>query len=92
MPPVAYHFRCIGKVQGVFYRASTKERAEILGVKGWVKNESNGDVTIHAEGEEQIVLYLYHWCKQGPVLARVDEVVKTNVEVEGFDEFEVRYL
>lgn len=92
MPQVAYHFRCIGKVQGVFYRASAKERAQILGVKGWVKNESNGNVTILAEGEEQSVMNLYHWCQQGPLLARVDEVIMTNVQVEGFDEFEVRYL
>lgn len=92
MSSVAFHFRCIGKVQGVFYRASTKERANLLGVKGWVKNESNGDVTIHAEGDEQTVMDLYTWCQEGPPLARVKEVIKTKVEVKDFEKFEVRYF
>lgn len=92
MPTVAYHLRCIGKVQGVYYRASTKERANLLGVKGWVKNESNGDVTIHAEGDEQIILDLYAWCLEGPPLAIVKEVVKTKVAIEHFGTFEVRYF
>ncbi len=92
MSSVAYQFRCLGKVQGVFYRASTKERAILLGVKGWVKNESNGDVMIHAEGDKQVVMDLYAWCKIGPPLARVEEVIKTKVEIEHFDQFEVRYF
>lgn len=92
MPTVAYHFRCIGKVQGVFYRASTKERANMLGVLGWVKNESNGDVSVHAEGEEQKVMELYEWCRQGPPLSLVDEVVLTEAKEEGFNKFEVRYF
>ena len=92
MSVVAYHFRCIGKVQGVFFRASTKECAQILGVKGWVKNESNGDVTVHAEGEEKLVLELFDWCQQGPPSAKVDEVIKNSVAVKDFVNFEVRYF
>lgn len=87
----AYQFRCIGKVQGVFYRASTKERAQQLGLKGWVRNEPNGDVMVHAEGEQQQVLELYQWCQEGPLLARVDEVIKTPATAEHCEQFEVRY-
>ena len=92
MSLVAFQFRCVGKVQGVFYRASTKQQADLLGIKGWVRNESNGDVTVYAEGEEQTVMKLYQWCLQGPPLARVQEVVKTATSLENFDRFEVRYF
>ena len=92
MKIVAYHLRCIGRVQGVFYRASTKEQAQRLGVKGWVKNESNGDVTVHAEGEEKTVMALYEWCQNGPPLAIVKEVVRKEAEIGHFKTFDVRYI
>ncbi|MDW3194500.1 MAG: acylphosphatase [Cytophagales bacterium] len=92
MPLVAFQFRCVGKVQGVFYRASTKQQADLLGIKGWVRNETNGDVSVHAEGEEQTVMKLYQWCLQGPPLARVQEVIKSATTLENFDRFEVRYF
>lgn len=92
MSIIAFQFRCLGKVQGVFYRASTKKQADLLGVKGWVRNEPNGDVTLHAEGEEDTVMKLYQWCLEGPPLARVQEVIKTATTPENFSQFEVRYF
>jgi acylphosphatase len=61
-------------VQGVFYRQSTREKAMALGIKGFVRNESNGDVYIEAEGEESLLKEFIEWCKIGPAKAKVTEV------------------
>ena len=61
-----------GKVQGVFFRASTKEKADALGVKGTIQNNADGSVTIEAEGEDQHLEQFVSWCRTGPRLARVD--------------------
>ena len=84
--------RCIGRVQGVFYRASTRDEAVRLGLKGWVKNERNGDVLIHAQGEMDKINQLIAWCKQGPPLAKVDDVKVEWVEGDPqYDSFNVTY-
>jgi acylphosphatase len=66
-----------GRVQGVSYRASTATEARRLGVVGWVKNRSDGDVELEAEGEAAKIAALLAWCENGPPIARV-----TNVAVE----------
>ena len=76
-----------GKVQGVFFRASTKEYADQLGVKGFVRNEPNGDVYVEAEGVEETLRSFEAWCKQGPRLARVDRVDVKAMEWIGFTDF-----
>ena len=80
-----------GKVQGVFFRAHTQEKAEQLGVKGWVMNARSGDVEAVFEGEEGKVKELIEYCRSGQPHARVD---KADIRVEGykgeFSEFEVR--
>jgi len=63
-----------GKVQGVFFRASAKAKADELGISGTVQNISNGQVYIEAEGENDKLLLFETWCKQGPPLAQVDYV------------------
>ncbi|HYG40399.1 MAG TPA: acylphosphatase [Cytophagales bacterium] len=63
-----------GKVQGVFYRASTEKKANELRVKGKVKNLPNGDVYIEAEGDEEKLSNFLAWCKQGPSQARVEKI------------------
>lgn len=86
----AKKIRCFGKVQGVFFRASTKSVAENLGLKGWVKNENDGTVLIHAEGDETKLEELYKWCKEGPEFASVKEVKVWDEKEEGLDFFEIR--
>jgi acylphosphatase len=63
-----------GRVQGVFYRQSTKDKAQSLGLSGWVKNEHNGNVLIEAAGARAGIEALIQWCQQGPPSARVDKV------------------
>lgn len=69
-----YEIRVTGKVQGVFFRASARDVAQSLGLRGRVRNEPDGSVYIEAEGEEQHLLEFTEWCKQGPPRARVSDV------------------
>jgi len=63
-----------GRVQGVFFRASTQREARRLGLSGWVKNRPDGSVEILAEGEELSIRELHGWAQKGPSAARVDKV------------------
>ncbi len=63
-----------GKVQGVYYRQTTREQALKLGLNGFVMNRDDGSVYLEAEGEEEALQQLADWCRKGPVLAKVTEV------------------
>ena len=63
-----------GKVQGVYYRASTVKQASALGLRGWVRNMPDGRVEFEAEGEDSEVRALLAWAAGGPTLARVDNI------------------
>ena len=79
-----------GRVQGVFFRASTRDRARELGVAGWVRNLKTGEVELRAEGAPGAVDELVQWCHDGPPAARVENVERREIEAEGFDGFDVR--
>lgn len=68
------HIIVNGLVQGVYFRAFTKETADRLGLSGWVRNLPNGSVEAIAEGEEQILKDFVSDLKKGSLKARVDEV------------------
>lgn len=76
-----------GKVQGVNYRASARGVALELGLLGYVKNLSNGDVYIVATGEEDQLKKLVKWCQRGPAPARVTDVVTADEPSQSFDSF-----
>lgn len=78
-----------GKVQGVFYRASTKDTANKLGIKGWVRNLPDGNVEIMATAEQQILYNFIMWCHQGPPKAIVDEVISEETEFRDFARFSI---
>ncbi|MES2425811.1 MAG: acylphosphatase [Bacteroidota bacterium] len=78
-----------GKVQGVFYRAATKAVADQLGVRGTIKNESNGDVFIEAEGESAMLDMFLDWCNEGPQDAEVATVETNEGELKNYRNFEV---
>ncbi|MDT8421664.1 MAG: acylphosphatase [Desulfuromonadales bacterium] len=63
-----------GRVQGVFFRQSTRETAVSLGATGWVRNLPDGSVAAVVEGPEIAVRQVIAWCRQGPAAARVDSV------------------
>ena len=67
-----------GRVQGVWFRSSTRDKARELGVNGYVRNLVSGDVEFVAEGDDLKVDRLIEWARRGPPLARVDDV-KVNV-------------
>lgn len=88
---VCYQIRVVGKVQGVFYRASTKTVADELGVKGWVKNEMDGSVLIEAEGTKDKLIDLMAWCKKGPLHAKVDSIERIEVDLKHHNVFLIRH-
>jgi len=86
------HVVISGRVQGVFFRAHTVEKADELGLTGWVKNTPDGTVEAVFEGEEGAVDEMLTWCHRGPALARVTKVEATHETFTGeFREFSIRY-
>jgi acylphosphatase len=69
-----------GRVQGVWFRASTAERAVALGLRGHAENRPDGSVLVHAAGPPEALDRLVEWLHRGPPMARVD-----TVEVESID-------
>ena len=79
-----------GRVQGVFFRDSTRRTAQSRGVAGWVRNRDDGTVEAHLEGEGDAVESVIAWARTGPRHADVDGVDVTEAEPEGLDGFEIR--
>ena len=73
-----------GKVQGVFFRDSTKEKADEINIRGTVENLENGDVFILAQGKKKALAEFIEWCKIGPEKAEVEEVQTEDVEDANF--------
>jgi acylphosphatase len=78
-----------GKVQGVFYRATAKDIADQLGIKGWVRNLPNNNVEITATAAEELLQEFIAWCKQGPPRAKVDGVIVEELNLEEFNGFRI---
>lgn len=78
-----------GKVQGVFYRKSCLAKANDLGIKGIVKNLTNGQVYCEAEGDIEKLIYFLDWCKEGPHHAVVDSVKNLQADVKGYTDFKI---
>jgi DNA ligase D-like protein (predicted 3'-phosphoesterase) len=79
-----------GEVQGVGFREATRRRALELGLHGWVRNDPDGAVAVHAEGAEAAVEDLVSFLRRGPRLAQVDEANVQQVKVEGHEQFAIR--
>lgn len=81
-----------GKVQGVFFRASTRETAQKLGIRGWVRNLSDGTVETVAEGDSDALEKFIDWCKKGPESAMVTDVdIDMQTATGKFDNFTIEY-
>lgn len=84
------HVYISGKVQGVNFRWNTKLVADRLGIKGWVKNLTDGRVEIIAEGNDEKIQIFLKYVKKGPVLARIDEIDVIEQEYKNeFKEFSI---
>ncbi|HEX6153512.1 MAG TPA: DNA polymerase ligase N-terminal domain-containing protein [Solirubrobacterales bacterium] len=79
-----------GRVQGVFFRESTVQKADELGVHGWVRNADDGTVAVHAEGPAAAVDELLDFLAEGPPQAQVGEVEVEPAKVEGHEQFAIR--
>jgi acylphosphatase len=77
-------------VQGVFFRAETRDRARSLGLAGWVRNAPDGTVEAVFEGEDERVESMISWCRRGPRGARVDDVEVEWETPEGAEGFAIR--
>ncbi len=91
MEPVKAHVFFSGRVQGVFFRAFTKENAEKLNIKGWVRNLTDGRVEAVFEGSRDNVEKLISLCRYEHPHARVDSVEIEYGEPEGFSDFRIIY-
>lgn len=83
------NIKVTGKVQGVFFRASTKAVADQMGVKGLVKNEKDGSVYIEAEADEITLELFIDWCHEGPEKAKVENVSIADGDLKNYRNFEV---
>lgn len=86
------HLFICGIVQGVFFRAHTRDIARKLNLTGWVKNLPDGRVEVVAEGPQSALQNLIDWCRKGPPGARVDNIEVNWEDYTGdFKGFEIRY-
>lgn len=86
----AARFIVRGRVQGVFFRASTRERAQRLGLRGHARNLADGSVEVIAAGEAQALDALERWLREGPPMARVERVEREPYQGEVGPDFAVR--
>ncbi len=87
---VRKHVMISGRVQGVFFRDSTREQAQAEGVAGWVANRGDGGVEAVFEGAPEAVRRLIEFCRSGPSSADVEEVEVSDETPEELEGFEVR--
>ena len=85
------HVFVSGKVQGVYYRANTRDTAREKGVDGWVKNLADGRVEAVFEGPTAAVESMVEWCHEGSPAAAVEDVEAEYGEPKGEEGFEIRY-
>lgn len=80
----------IGRVQGVWFRASTQDRADTLGLTGWARNLPDGSVEVIASGHKDKLQELHAWLHQGPELADVIEVRSEELPWQEFERFAIK--
>lgn len=85
------HVHVSGEVQGVYYRANTRDTAREKDVTGWVRNLKDGRVEAVFEGSREAVEEMIDWCHEGSPAASVEDVEVEWEEPEGLTEFEIRY-
>ncbi len=87
--PCACRFTITGRVQGVWFRDSTRRVAESLGLSGHVINLDNGSVEVFACGEQAAIDQLADWLRDGPPMAKVDQVIEDDATWEDLSGFRI---
>lgn len=90
---MAKHFniQVMGKVQGIFFRTTTQQKAQELGIGGFVRNKSDDSVYIEAEASEDVLNEFIKWLKNGVRNAEVKKIEKSNGTIKNFNNFDIRY-
>lgn len=88
--PITRRLRVHGRVQGVWFRESMRQRAEELGVTGWVRNRSDGSVEALVQGPFEAVDAMTAWARRGPERAQVTRLEIGEEKAERFARFEKR--
>ena len=83
--------RVMGRVQGVFFRAWTREQADALGVSGWVRNRHDGSVEALVAGEDTAVEAMVERMRRGPPSAKVEQLTEEPSDEPAGEEFVVRH-
>lgn len=90
MGKMCQQFFVSGRVQGVWFRASTKQQAKALSLTGFAKNLADGRVEVIACGEQHAIQQLEQWLSQGPEKARVDQVESQIIDWLEFEKFSTK--
>lgn len=85
-----FKIRVSGRVQGVYFRASAKEKARSLNISGYVMNEPDGSVYIEAEGGQQDIEKFLEWCRKGPPHAKVSQCEIQEGPLKNFSGFVIQ--
>ena len=89
MKEISIHCYVSGRVQGVWFRAATKNKVLPLNLTGWVRNLQDGRVEVMATGSEDNLQILSQWLQQGPPGAKVTDVIIQEVPMQEFDRFTI---
>jgi acylphosphatase len=89
MSTTAVQVRVTGRVQGVAFRWDAQQEAQRIGVTGWVRNEPDGSVLAHVEGEPDLVNDMVVWLRHGPRAANVRDCAVREAAVSGAHSFEI---
>ncbi len=90
---IAYNLVISGRVQGVGFRYTAKRVADLIGVRGWVRNLQDGDVELHIEHDCEVVLQtMIERMKHEPQNSRVKDILVSRVESVGYDDFTIRFF
>ena len=85
-----FNIQVTGSVQGVFFRTTVQQKAQELGIGGFVLNESDDSVYIEAEASEDVLNEFIKWLKNGVRRARVEKIEKSNGKIKKFNNFDIR--
>jgi acylphosphatase len=89
MEKLLYKINVSGRVQGVGFRYNAAREARNHGITGFVKNLSNGEVYIEAEGSGSDLNSFVEWCKKGPAFGRVESVIVNHSPPVNYDDFKI---